>query len=149
MLHKDFRIDRREDSDLVSRRHADLESVKYFSSESAREEQGKRRENREEFIARQKGLKIKIKAMRNLKQLGSDRKDSTRRSSLNFAPESTERRGLTFGDLPTSSTAKMPLRGILVKTVSIVICDLSGPFAPATIVSDGPHLPWARNQGDQ
>jgi hypothetical protein len=128
MDHKDKRENqtRRDDSDLVSRRHADLESIKYFSSESAREEQDNRRINREELIAKQKGLKIKIKAMRNLRLLGSDRRDSTRRSSLNIGPDTTDRKGMTFGDLPTSSTALLHRKGVVIKSKEVVSLELSG-----------------------
>lgn len=128
MNQKDKReiLERRDDSDLVSRRHADLESLKYFSSESAREEQDNRRINREELIARQKGLKIKVRAMRNLRLLGSDRRDSTRRSSFNIGPDTSERRGMTFADLPTSSTALMHRKGIVIKSKEGVTMVLLG-----------------------
>ena len=139
---------KRDDSDLISRKHADLNSIKYFSSESAREEQEERREHREKLIATQKGLKHKFRVLKNLKILGSDRGGSTRRTSLNLEPDTTDRRGMTFGDLPTSSTAQMPRRGIIIPTKEMVTFQSTAEKSQTCIFSHSQILQECRYQRD-
>lgn len=103
-----------EDADDVSHRNKDIESVRYYSSESAKVEQEKRRENREELIARQKGIKLKINALKTFRIIGNEGNGSSRRASLPKQLGSSDRKSMGIADLPTKSTTNLPRAGIRV-----------------------------------
>lgn len=114
-----------EDADEVSHRNKDIESVRYYSSESAKEEQDKRRENREELINRQRGLKIKIKALKTFRIIGNDGNNSSRRASLPKFIGSSDRKSPALADLPTKSTTSIPRGGIRVQREKVTCCKIA------------------------
>lgn len=99
-----------EDADEVSRRKKDLDTSKYYSSESAQKEQEKKKGFKDglDQIAREKRLQLKFKALKSFRIIGSDGNQSTKRASVPRILSSTERKVHNLSLLPTKSTTNLP-----------------------------------------